>query len=671
MGSKKANYLELFIDKIVLAAAGIIAVIILFVFVLREPKIDGEGPSEIDDAINRRADNLEQRLNEDPNEKIHYVSNQTEYLSLLANSIKDINSRIFFPLAGSNFVAPESLKFTYQIPQIGQIAKPASAVARMAAFVPTEDISTTVAYENAEKRLEDLDLVTIESSIDVKSLYSKFKESFAARNFPVEKRKEQYAKPVFAKVQLQRQTLQSDGNWSEWSDVPLTKICSLKKNLEVPKEPSEYGIEMALVQFAKGDFRDEILQPDVYCNALPSEMWISPSFYNGRQVKLNKYQEEIRRQQIEEEKTKKLQERNNATSTRETRQQQTTTTTTLPARNSGDMGGPGGGGGGGRSSSRSSSRRETATRTTTTRNTSERTTERASRSEKTSVVSLPNITENADFALIKLDADTNLENLDKLVFWAHDDTTKPGEKYKYRIRIGVFNPIAGRDCFTEEQKDYRNQVVLWSDFAEAGNVIEIPQRLYFFATDVRGDVDKSSSTDKTVEVTVARYTLGNWASKKYNVKSGEEIGRADEPADARLEQAGISSDAMDFSTGAVMIDARRVTEWYGTNNLRSRDYYELLYSFDGRKIEKTPIRERFWSDKVTQIYKEISASLGVQPVTLLSWEQASSGRSSHQAVQQKTTDETQPYSPESGRQQRSPDGIPQGQGSDLTGPGMP
>jgi len=645
MGSKKVNYIELFADKAILAIAGIISLVIIFIFVLRGPQIDGQGPSEIDENINRKAIRLEEQLKGEPNENMRYISKQDKYLGLLNNSIQDINYKINFPLPGDEAAVSSAVSnLVYQIPKIGKIAKPCSAVARMVAFVPTEDLSPAVTYESAGKKLEDMDIVTIESSIDVKSLYSRFKESFASRNIPVEKRKEQYAKPVFAKVQLQRQTQQSDGNWSEWQDIPLTKLCYLKKNLTIPEQFSEYGLEMALVQFAKSEFRDEVLQPGVYCNALPSEPWISPSFYNDRQIKLAKQQEELRRLEIEAERARKLQDRSTPSSTRETTTRSTTT------RSGPEDMMPGGGGGGGRTrESASRSTRTTAPTTTTRRTTSER-----NATPTTTSTSLDRSDEE-NYNAILLQDDTNLENLDKLVFWAHDDTTEPGGKYKYRIRIGVFNPIAGKDWFSEEQKEYRDQTVLWSDFADMNEAIEIPQRIYFFATDVR-DVEKGSSTDKTVDVVVTRYILGNWASKKYNVKSGEEIGRTDESPDARLQQAGISSDPMDFSTGAVMVDARRVTEWYGTNALRNRDYYELLYSFDGKEIDKMPVKERYWPDKVTQIYKEITSAIDALPVALLDWAQASSGMSRRNPVQQQT-EETQPFSPESGRG-RQPEGGP-------------
>jgi hypothetical protein len=621
MGSKKANYIEQYLDKIVIGAAALLAVIIVFMFVVQQPKVDDQTPGDIESSISRNTEQLKQRLNDEPNSKMQYASKQKDFLALMGDSIDgDVNDNINFPLPGQKQGAMQE-QYTYNAPKIGAIGKASLAVVKMAAFVPTEELSTTVTYDSAGKKIEDLDLVTVESSIDVKALYSKFRDSFAAKSFPAEKKKEQYAKPVFAKVQLQRKTQQSDGNWSQWTDIPQTKVCYLKKNLELPKEPSDYAIEMAMVQFAKSEFRNEILQPAVYCNAIPTDPWISPSFYNQRKIKLDKFEEENRKAEAEAKKSQKLQDRTN-TPSRETH-------TAAPSRMEGPgmgMGMPGMGGGGGagggrqRETASRNTRRETATRQpTTSRRT---TTERTVRPERettttTTAQNVLDLTEETSFKEISLTNDTNFDELDKLVFWAHDDTTKPGEKYEYRIRIGVFNPMAGKDAFAEGEKEYSKEVVFWSDYAEVNEVTDIPQRLYFFPTTCR-EVDKGGTSDKIVEVMVARYMLGNWVSKKYsNVKCGEQIGKADEQPDTKLVNAGLSSDPIDFSTGATMVDARKVA-----SAGKVGEYYELLYTYDGNNIEKTPVKDKNWSPKVLQVYKEISSAIEKDPVVLLSWDQA-------------------------------------------------
>jgi hypothetical protein len=625
MSGKKGNIIELFVDKAVLAVAGLIALGILFIYVIGNPsavEYAGQklGPKDIDNYINKDAQRLREKLRQEPNTASQYESQKPQYLSLLKDPIEQtVNTDIRFPLPGYIGTTVDKDR-TYRIPQPPLIDKPSVAVVRMAAFVPTEELTSATPYENSETKLEDVDLVTIESAVNAKQLYDGFRESFAARSLPERWRSEQYAKPVFAKVELQRKTQQSDGSWSDWIEMPRTKICSKKKELRVPQKADEYGMEISLVQFAKPEFRDEILQPPVYYNAIPIEPWISPSFYNERQKTIAKQKEDARRLEIEAERARRLQER----ATQPNRQP----TTRQPIRGGGDTSVPDEGG---PSPSRTQPKRPGRDTTIPDRTQS--------------------LSEESKFNVIRLGPDTNPAELEKLVFWAHDDTTVSGEKYQYRIRIGVLNPIAGKGWVSQDQNDLRDQVVLWSKFAEVNDVIEIPKRLVFFATDLR-EIQKSTSVDRTAEIMVAKYTLGNWVSRTFSVKNGEEIGKPVETAgDLRFAKIGISGDTIDFSTEAVMVDVQKVTEWIGAGYLRSREYSELLYSNDGKTIERMAIKERFWPAKVTKTYKEISDALAAVPVVLLDWNQAVTG--SGQKTYQRSTP-SQEFMPPAGTDQRQP-----------------
>ncbi|MDD5010835.1 MAG: hypothetical protein PHQ00_01795 [Phycisphaerae bacterium] len=610
MGSKKGNIIEVFVDKAILAVAGIAAAVILFMYVIGSPnsiEYNGRnyGPKEIDIFINKNAQKLQEQLNSDPNTANQYKPQKSYYLSLLADPLQQtIDTEIAFPLPGYPDKTLTAKNKVYRIPSLPVIEKPVVSVARMAAFVPTEELSASVTYGNSQTRLEDIDLVTIESAIDAKLLYEIFREAFAGRNLPRDWRMEKYAKPVFAKVELQKRIQQPDGSWSDWIEVPRTKMCHMNRNLQLPQEPSEYGMEISLVQFAKPEFCNEILQPPVYRNAIPTEPWISPSFYNEREKTLVKQREEAKRLEIEAERARKLLERS---------QPGRSPATTRPSR------------GGAESAD------ESRTVPGSTGRTPASTRRPARDTVSTTDGQIRQLSEDAKFEAVKLTAGTDIAELERLVFWVHDDTTKPGEKYQYRIRIGVFNPVAGRGWVSENQKDLNDQIVLWSDFKELGEVIEIPRRLVFFATNIR-EVEKSTGVDRTVEIMAAKYILGNWASRTFSVKNGEEIGQVVETlGDSRLEQIGIVGDTIDFSTGAVMVDVQKVTEWIGTGFLRPREYAELLYSRDGKTIEKVAIRERFWPAEVVKTYKEISEALAAPPITLLDWNQAaSSGRSGRQ-----------------------------------------
>jgi hypothetical protein len=609
MSSKKGNIIEMFIDKAVLAIAGLISLGILFVFVIGSPKIEyaggNYGPSEIDDVINKRAIKLQDQLRGEPNKAVQYKLQKSQYLSLMKDPVGKVNTNIQFPLP--EFMStPKISHRVYQIPKMPLIEKPSLAIVKMAAFVPTEDLSATVTYKTVETKLEDMDLVTVESTINAKQLYSDFQESFAGKSLREGWRNEQYAKPVFAKVELQRKTLQSNGTWSDWTEVPRTKICPLKKELQIPQKASEYEMEISLVQFAKTEFRSEILQPPVYYNAIQTQ-WMSPSFYNEWQKEITKQQEDNRRQEADAEKAKKLQEK-----AVQPARQPTQSIRTPSAATRAPVGGAG------------VSQRSQTPRTPV----APKPVEKPPVGKPDKNINAPeqtrSISEEAKFDAIKLTPNTNPGELDKLVFWVHDDTTQPGEKYRYRIRIGVFNPVAGRGWVSADQNDLRDQVVLWSNFADVNEVVEIPERLHFFATNMR-EVTKGNNVDRTVEVIVARYMLGNWVSHTFSIRNGEEIGKIVEATDPRLEKAGISSDTVDFSTGAVMVDVRKVSDWTGAGSLRQREYYELLFSRDGKTIEKMPIKDKLWSAKIAKTFKEISDALA-EPVTLQSWIQASTGQ---------------------------------------------
>ena len=607
MGRKQGNIIELFVDKAALAVAGLAALVILYVFVIhsRTIKYDGRevSPTEIDDVVNKKARRLEDLLRKEPNTAERYESKKPQYVAMLKDSIRDVNSNIYFPLPGYPGKATGVVKRTYHLPQIPPIGNSSVAMVRMAAFVPTEELSTSLAYENATTKPEDIDLVTVESSLDIKQLYAAFRQSFAGKQLPEGWRDEQFAKPVFAKVELQRKTLLPDGTWSDWSDIPRTKICSLKKELRIPQEASENEIGIALVKFGRSELRNEILQPPVYYNAIPTDEWLSPSFYNERLKRLAKEQEELKRQELEAEKARKLRERASL-STRSTRQP-----VQQPLGRGVDMA-PG----------------RTMPAPTAVRNQPQTRTLPGRPGTTAAVNRSQEMSEAEQFKAVKLpETDINPAEFSNLVFWAHDDTTKPGQEYKYRIRVGVFNPVAGRNWVAEDQNSLKNQIILWSNFSDVNEVVEIPQRLHFFATDMR-EIRRSSGVDCTVEVMVAKYTLGNWLSQTFSVKNGEVIGTVVETStNLRAQQAGIESETIDFSTGAVMIDTEKVNDWSGAGVLRPREYSELLYSLDGKTIEKTAIKERYWSSEVSKIYKEISDSLKAEPVKLLSFSEASSG----------------------------------------------
>jgi hypothetical protein len=173
-------------------------------------------------------------------------------------------------------------------------------------------------------------------------------------------------------------------------------------------------------------------------------------------------------------------------------------------------------------------------------------------------------------------------------------------------------------------KDQKNDVILWSDFSEVTKPVEIMGKMYFFANNVR-------EADKAVNVEVARLALGRWHSDDFWVRQGEVIGEPREPEpeedDRNSRQRRTMNDPMmgrmgpmmgvrsqqqtnvpeiiDYRTGAVMVDAVVVNDW-SPKPLRSRNYFDLLYSYDGINIEHMPVGMSYRPQTMASVYSQIN-----------------------------------------------------------------
>ena len=211
-----------------------------------------------------------------------------------------------------------------------------------------------------------------------------------------------------------------------------------------------------------------------------------------------------------------------------------------------------------------------------------------------------------------------------LDFWAIDDTVQAGKTYRYRMRLGVFNPVAGTDQFRDEDKHLQNDVVLWSDFSEVTKNIEIPAILYFFPRDIQ-------EVAGTVTVQVSKYIFGNWYSKDFIVKKGEAIGKIAKTEVKEEKPNVVVPEFINYDTGAVVVDIVPVNDWSGSKGLHSRSYYDMLYSFDGTKIEHMPIKTKNWDEKMQAKFNEIKRAEKEPKVALRDWQGAAA-----QKMQQKS-----------------------------------
>ncbi len=532
----------------------------------------------------------------------------------------------------------------YKLPRIGGPTDVAINHIRAAAYVPLQDITPGTTYDKAQTEPNDIDLVTVEAKLDVAELYRGFHASFAG----VDVLKEEWrdpclAKPTFAAVQLQRQELREDGGWSGWREVPRSRVEDYRDLYQVIERVEDLppgGLEVRMMQFGRKDIALGLLQPEPYRIASAEEEWFPPSFYDKFKTLQRKVALEEKREEREKE-----------------RKQDTRTDTRRDTMGRGGVYGatgrvPRGGratgtgqdstlygygterGGRGTRSPRGT--------TPTTRSPSRRGTAGGEMLYEdayamTEADRRKSSTDEAyiEFAQELVNYRTDLSKRDEpLLIWAFDDTAEPGKVYRYRLRVGVFNPVAGTNQLVERDMDKKDQVILWSDFSAVTQPVEIPKMLYLFAKNVQ-------ERTKTATVEVARYRLGYWRTEDFQVQPGESIGKEVEPkeeeedrprsrllADSRLTDPRASllmqdmpdymiptpdqankPKTVDYTTGKLLVDLVQVN----APNLHPQPYYDMLYTGDGIRIEHMPVKVTCWPRDLVAAYQHIQSEKRKEP----------------------------------------------------------
>ncbi|MEJ2703248.1 MAG: hypothetical protein P8Z79_12480, partial [Sedimentisphaerales bacterium] len=661
--SSIGSFFEEHVEKIVLVVVGLVCVWLLITRVIFSPNVvaynDAKlSPSAVDGEILKEAQTLRQTSRVPPDKAAPYKPRVDEFLAKLDSSIGelDIDSRVIAPreAVSANAVG------VYSLPRIGEVNSVDVEHIRAVAYVPINEVTEQNTYDKAGNEPNDVDLVTVEAKYDVAGLYERFKESFVDY---VEERWADpcLAKPLFAAVDLQRQELNDDGTWGQWRDVPRARTDPYKRLFQIVENVSQLpagGLKVRMLQYDFKPVQMGLLQPEAYQFATADEEWFPPDLHKEYKNLKAKEALEEKRQAREEKRDEQL--RDTTSQTFNTgpggrpggRRQQGAGRPQRGGLRGGGLGGDAIGMGGdygygtntrrGRGGRRSTSTANSRTGRTSTRPGDRgRSTARGSRGRGGRGGTGAYDDSYYDYGMggsgglagqrydpinevydkyyndVMITRLTQFEKLDALTFWAHDDTVEPRKTYRYRIRLGVFNPVAGTDKLDEKNRQHKNDVILWSDFSEVTKPVKIMGRLYFFANSIR-------EADKAISVEVSKLALGRWHSHDFWVRGGEVIGEPLEPepeADdrtsrtSRLQQRrigiGVGAGAppmdprytpvtsrndrsnvptiIDYRTGAVMVDALLVNDWSGRGTLQSRNYYDMLYSFDGVNIEHMPI----------------------------------------------------------------------------------
>lgn len=680
--AKLGRFCENHVEKLVLVLVGAVCVWLFFTRVIFSPSVvtvDGRtfAPGRVDRYIQeQKAQELQEKLRQqrsgdgkvytsrlngliDPCDPViaGVIDRPLDsgFLGLFAEPLSFIEATVVpkpAPLAPERRLAGRK----YKLPLVPGVTDVAVNHIRAAAYVPLQQVSAGVTYDKAQVEPNDIDLVTVEAKLDTAELYRRYHASFTG----VDVLKEEWrdpclADPIFAAVQLQRQELREDRSWSDWRAVPRSRVEDYRDLYQVIERVADLppgGVEVRLMQFDRKDICLGLLQPEPYRIASAEEEWFPPSFYDRFKSLQRKMELEEKREQREQGR-----KQNDRTDTRRDNTGRGGTygpTGRVPrGSRTGSQAGRDGSTYGNQERGGRAGRRGT---TATTRGSDTLTGSRARPSRRRSATGDTMMYEeygmagdptrrrtSTDEAFIEFAEElvgyrTDLSKRDEpLLVWAFDDTAQPGKTYRYQIRVGLFNPVAGTDQLAERDMDKKDQVILWSPPSHVTEPVQIPKMLYLFAKNVQ---DRT----KTATVEVARYKLGYWRTEDFQVKPGEVIGKEVEPRqeEDRARRARLMSESritdsrssllmqempsymvtgpdqantpkvIDYRTGKLLVDLVQVS----APNLHPQPYFDMLYTGDGMLIEHMPTKVSFWPRDLVAAYQYIQSEKRREPQPL-------------------------------------------------------
>jgi hypothetical protein len=603
---KQSNFIDEHIEKVALVIGGLAAIYVLYAFALRGPELIFDNqkfrPGQLDIYIAEQSEKLKERLAREPIPKSPYMPQSVIFLAKI-NSVLDKDLNVLWPVPSS---VEKMVDKKYRMPVIGSVNDVSVEHIRAVAYVPKVEVTAENVGLEETYEPNDLDLVTVQAGFDLAPLIDSFQECFAGKEVPEGWRDTGLARPIFAAVQLQRQRFGENGEWGQWEDMPRVKVTPKIDDYKIIEDVNSLpsaGVMVQLAKFGDPQMQVKLLQPEPYKIASVEEDWLPPLLHRKfLTVRREKETQDRRETMATEREAKAVEEREKAAArpvterSRGTTEQTGRTATPGRATGGGGRGGMDMGGGAARNPSRTTTPKpdRSAER--------DRRTETATAAEQKKAAK-PVVTEAMIYDEMKkmLLARKDISKLRETVtFWAHDDTAEPGESYQYRIRLGVFNPVAGTGQVREGDAANDSKVILWSEFSDVTDVVTIPKRLYFFPLSVQ-------EAAKAAEVQVCKYVMGYWHSEQFMVKRGDVIGRVAkvEPSEKDKSAEVKLPETIDYATGAVVVDVVAMNDWFGDKALQSRQYFDMLFSFDGTSVERLPAKLMYWPEELRLKYSEL------------------------------------------------------------------
>jgi len=137
--------------------------------------------------------------------------------------------------------------------------------------------------------------------------------------------------------------------------------------------------------------------------------------------------------------------------------------------------------------------------------------------------------------------------------WFHDDSVQPGKTYRYRLRVKLWNRYVGKRAALQDPAA-ASQTVLPGEWSLPSDPITVAPKTHFFVKGPRPGEPPVASVE------VFTWYRGEWYKEAFNVQVGDTIGDMKEVRVAGLvDDTGTAKQTkttIDFTTGAVVLDLR-------------------------------------------------------------------------------------------------------------------
>ncbi len=133
--------------------------------------------------------------------------------------------------------------------------------------------------------------------------------------------------------------------------------------------------------------------------------------------------------------------------------------------------------------------------------------------------------------------------------WAHDITAVPGQTYRYRMRVRIYNPFFARKLnLMPSQAHLADELTLASEFSDWSNPVKVPTPLEFFVTEASVSSGIGSQGGPQANFEVYRFYDGVWRQAEFTARPGDRIG------DLRRPRRNQTGPTIDYSTSWFVLD---------------------------------------------------------------------------------------------------------------------